>query len=369
MKIDKFKVEKWFNEYEKDAVYDLADTCVESLSINELLELTGEGYEEVFSRKLNYGDIHGSKRLKNAIAGMYENQSDENITITHGAIGANHLVMLTLVEPQDKVVSIVPTYQQHYSIPKSFGANVEMFFLKEENNWLPYLEKLEEVVGTDTKLICMNNPNNPTGAVIPDEMLFQIVEIAKKSNAYILCDEVYRGLNHEGNPFSVSIADIYDKAISTGSMSKVFSLAGLRLGWIAAAENIMEQINSQREYNTISVGILDDYFATLAIENKDKIIKRNLDKIATGKKILIDWANLEPRVRLVTPQGGTTAFIYYDSPLSSIELCRRLQEETGVMILPGETLEMDKYLRIGYGNNFDQLEKALKIFSDWLKQF
>lgn len=291
MKIDKFKVEKWFNKYEKDAVYDLADTCVESLSIDELLELVGgreSHINEIFSRKLNYGAIHGSERLKNAICTMYKNQSAENITITHGAIGANHLVMLTLVEPGDKVVSVVPTYQQHYSIPKSFGADVKMFFLEEKNNWLPDLEKLEKVVGQDTKLICINNPNNPTGAVIPDEMLVKIVEIAKKADAYILCDEVYRGLNHSGNPFGESIADIYDKGISTGSMSKVFSLAGLRLGWIAADENIMEQINSQREYNTISVGILDDYFAALAIENKDKIIERNLAKIATGKKILTD---------------------------------------------------------------------------------
>lgn len=366
MKIDKFKVEKWFNKYEKDAVYDLADTCVESLSIDELLEITGENVQEIFSRKLNYGAIHGSERLKNAICSMYKNQTAKNITVTHGAIGANHLVMLTLVEPQDKVVSIVPTYQQHYSIPKSFGADVKMFFLEEKNNWLPDLDKLEETVGNDTKLICLNNPNNPTGAVIPDDMLMRIVEIAQKADAYILCDEVYRGLNHAGNPFSVSIADIYDKGISTGSMSKVFSLAGLRLGWIAANEMIMEQINSQREYNTISVGILDDYFAALAIENKDKIIARNLGKIAIGKKILTDWVKSEPKVRLVTPQGGTTAFVYYDAPLSSVELCKRLQEETGVMILPGETLEMDKYLRIGYGNNFEQLKKALKIFSEWL---
>ena len=369
MKIDKFKVEKWFNKYEKDAVYDLADTCVESLSIDELLELVGgreSHINEIFSRKLNYGAIHGSERLKNAICTMYKNQSSENITITHGAIGANHLVMLTLVEPGDKVVSIVPTYQQHYSIPKSFGAGVKMFFLEEKNNWLPDLEKLEKIVGQDTKLICINNPNNPTGAVIPDEMLVKIVEIAKKANAYILCDEVYRGLNHSGNPFCESVVDIYDKGISTGSMSKVFSLAGLRLGWIAVDQNIMEQINSQREYNTISVGILDDYFAALAIENKDKIIARNLAKIATGKKILTDWVKSEPKVRLVTPQGGTTAFVYYDAPLSSVELCKRLQEETGVMILPGETLEMDKYLRIGYGNNFEQLKKALNIFSEWL---
>lgn len=370
MKIDKFKVEEWFNMYEKDAIYDLADTCVDSLSINDLLEITGNReklLEEIFSQKLNYGAIHGSDRLKKAISTMYKKQTHENITITHGAIGANQLVMLSFVEPKDKVVSIVPTYQQHYSIPKSFGADVKLFFLKEKNNWLPDLDELEQIVGTDTKMICLNNPNNPTGAVIPDNMLYKIVEIAKKSNAYILCDEVYRGLNHNGNPFSDSIVDIYDRGISTSSMSKVFSLAGLRLGWIVAQKNIMDIINHQREYNTISVGILDDFFASLAIENKDKIIKRNLEKIAIGKNILTNWAKSEPKVHLIEPKGGTTAFVKYESPLSSIELCAKLQQETGVMILPGETLELDKYLRIGYGNNFEQLKKALEIFSTWLK--
>lgn len=371
MKIDTFKVEEWFNKYEKDAVYDLADTCVEPLSIDELFEITGEKethLKELFSRKLNYGDIHGSERLKKAICTMYKKQTPENITITHGAIGANQLVIQSIVDVGDKVVSVVPTYQQHYSIPKSFGADVRMYFLKEEDNWLPNLENLKAAVGNDTKLICINNPNNPTGSVIPDEMMFEIAEIAKQSESYILCDEVYRGLNHNGNPFSVSIADIYSKGISTGSMSKVFSLAGLRLGWIAAGEDIINEINHQREYNTISVGILDDYFSALAIENKEKIIKRNLEKINTGKRILSDWAESEPFVNLVIPNGGTTAFVKYNLPIPSTRLCADLQEQTRVMILPGETLEVDGYLRIGYANNFERLKKALDIFSDWLKK-
>lgn len=368
MKIDKFKVEEWFNKYEKDAVYDLADTCVESLSVKELLDLSGETYDEVFDRKLNYGDICGSDRLKSGIAGLYKNKEKDNITVTHGAIGANQLVMLSLVEAGDKVVSIVPTYQQHYSIPKSIGAQVNLFFLKEENEWLPDLEELERVVGCDTKIICMNNPNNPTGAVIPDEILYKTVEIAKKSNAYILCDEVYRGLNHEGNPFSLSVADIYEKGISTGSMSKVFSLAGLRLGWVCAAPEIIDAVNHQREYNTISVGILDDYFASIAIENKEKIIKRNLEKLAVGKKILLDWARGENKVFVIEPKGGTTAFVRYNLPLKSTELCAKLQEDTGVMILPGETMELDGYLRIGYGNNHEKLQQALGLFSDWMRQ-
>lgn len=368
MKIDNFKVEEWFNKYENLAKYDLADTCVESLSINELLALANKSKDlsEIFNRKLNYGAIHGSERLKNAISTMYEQQNSENITITHGAIGANQLVMLSLVEKSDKVVSIIPTYQQHYSIPKSIGADVKILYLKEENNWLPDIQELEGLVGNNTKLICMNNPNNPTGAVIPETMLLKIIEIARKSNAYILCDEVYRGLEHLGR-ISKSIADIYEKGISTGSMSKVFSLAGLRLGWIAAPMEVINEVNHQREYNTISVGILDDYFASIAIENKEKIISRNLEKIHIGKNILTNWLDKEQNVRCIIPNGGTTAFVGYNMPVKSTDLCKKLQQDTGVMLLPGECMELDGYFRIGYGNNFEQLKTALEIFSDWIK--
>lgn len=370
MKIDKFKVEEWFNEYEHKAVYDLADTCVESLSIDELLEIAGKNKQdlsEIYSRKLNYGDIHGSPKLKKLVANLYQKQQCENITITHGTIGANQLVMHSLIEKEDNVVSVIPTYQQHYAIPKSIGANVKILRLKEENNWIPDLEELEKLVGTNTKIICMNNPNNPTGAVISKDVLEKIVEIARKSDAYILCDEVYRGLNHNTEPFSTSIADIYEKGISTSSMSKVFSLAGLRLGWVCAPVEVIKEINHQREYNTISVGILDDYFSCLAIENKDKIIKRNIFKILEGKKVLTDWLKTENNVKCVAPQAGTTAFVSYGMPVNSRDLCKKLQQDTGVMILPGETMEYEGFLRIGYGNNPEKLKKALEIFSQWIK--
>ena len=115
MEIEKFKVEDWFNKYEKLSTYDMADTCVESLSLNELLNLTGDkekSLEELFDKKLNYGEIQGSNRLKKAIRTLYN--TEKPITITHGAIGANSLVIQSLVEAGDKVISVVPTYQQHY---------------------------------------------------------------------------------------------------------------------------------------------------------------------------------------------------------------------------------------------------------------
>lgn len=362
MRIANFKIEEWMNKYEASALYDLTTTCISPLSVNDL------PYEKsIFDVKLGYGDITGSVRLKNAIKSLYENQELENITVTHGAIGANQLVFLSLLEKGDEVVSIVPTYQQHYSIPESLGASVKLLFLREENNWLPDLEELDRVVTSKTKLLCLNNPNNPTGSVIPDWMLEKIVEIAQKKNVWILSDEVYRGLNLIGKPYSKSIADLYSKGISVGSMSKTYSLPGLRVGWIAAREDLVAEINHQRQYNTISVSILDDYFASVALENRDEIAQRNFLIMHSGLKILKNWLEREPQVDCVMPIGGTTALIRYNKNIPSRKLCRDLQAKTGVAILPGETLEMEGYLRVGYCVVPECLEAALEKFSGFLR--
>lgn len=365
MRIDAFKVEEWFNKYEKTAKYDLADTCIDSMSINDLLELAGEtNIEDILSKKLSYGDIHGSIRLKTAISNLYQKQGLNNITVTHGAIGANQLVYLSLVEPDDEVISILPAYQQHYSIPKSLRANVKHLFLRPENDWLPDIEELKQLVTSKTKLICLTNPNNPTGSVVPDDLMKEIISVGNGS--YILSDEVYRGIVRKDIYNTTSIVDLYEKGIATSSLSKGFSLAGLRLGWIVANEKIIDEINHQREYNTISVSVLDDYFASIALENKEKIFKRNLEKQKIGYKILSDWVNKEPHITCVLPNGGTTAFLGYDLNVSSYELCKRLLKDTGVLLLPGETLEMNGFVRIGYCNNSERLKCGLNIFSQWI---
>ena len=358
MKIDSFKIEEWMNKYEASARYDLTTTCISPLCIGEL-----PFSNEIFKTKLSYGDITGSTRLKENICSLYENQKTENITITHGAIGANQLVFLSLLEAGDEVVSIVPTYQQHYSIPKSLGAEVKLYFLKEENNWLPDLEELDRVLTPKTKLLCLNNPNNPTGSVIPDLTLEKIVEIAKKKNIWILSDEVYRGLNLIGKPYSKSIADLYERGISVGSMSKTYSLPGLRVGWVVGRLDLINEINHQRQYNTISVSILDDYFASVALENRDYIAKRNFGIMHNGFNILSDWLRENPDFHCVLPSGGTTVLLKYNTSLPSREYCRKLQKDTGVALLPGETLEMEGYVRLGYCA--ENLKEALDIISGY----
>ena len=129
MKIRDFGVEIWMNRYETTCEWNLAETCVESLTVEELLDMAGKTdtiLSELLPLKLTYGAIEGSERLRNLVAGLYERQAMENVVITHGAIGANALVHETLVEPGDRVISVLPTYQQHYSIPESFGADVQI---------------------------------------------------------------------------------------------------------------------------------------------------------------------------------------------------------------------------------------------------
>ncbi len=366
MRIDTFKIEEWMNRYCPSAKYDLTTTCIEPLSIRDLLSICEEESPfEVLDTKLTYGDIHGSQRLKNAIQSLYS--TTQNITVTHGAIGANQLVFESLLEKGDDVLSIVPTYQQHYSIPKALGANVKLLFLNEENKWLPNLKELENNLTRRTKLICLNNPNNPTGAVIPDEMLERIVEIAKSNNSWILSDEVYRGLNMYGNPYSKSIADIYEKGISVGSMSKTYSLPGLRVGWVCARKDLINEINKHREYNTISVSILDDYFSALALENRDSIARRNFRIMKEGLGILSDWLNEEIYIKANLPTGGTTALLRYKKEIPSQTLCRDLQYKTGVALLPGENMEMEGTVRVGFCCGAETLKTGLKLFSKYLR--
>lgn len=359
----------WMNAYETWATCNLAETCVEPLTVRQLLEMTGAGnkaIDDILAMKLTYGAIEGSQRLREAIASLYKTVSPERISVMHGAIGANALTLTGLVEPGDHVVTILPTYQQHYSIPESIGANVSPCSLKEELGWQPDLDELRRLAAPGTKVICINNPNNPIGALMDEEMLSAIVDIARSCGAWLLCDEAYRGLNHEDDSFSPSIADLYEKGISTGTMSKPFSLAGLRVGWVAAPKEIIEMLAHMRDYHVISVGMIDDYLAALALENMEIILARSLSICRENLAILDSWVAKEPHIHYTKPKAGTVTLLHYDLDMPSSVLCRRLQEDTGVMLLPGSCFDMEKCLRIGFANNKGDLERGLGIFSQWL---
>ena len=372
MKIKTFKVERWMNDYEDDAKYNLAETCIDSLTLEELLELSGKDPEEYLKSlkdvRLTYGYIFGSPELLNGISGLYKTIQPENVVPTHGAVGANNMVITTLVEPDDNVVSVMPTYQQHYSIPESIGAEVRILQLTPENKFLPDIDELKKIVDKNTKMITVNNPDNPTGSWIPEDIMKQVVEVARSVGAYVVSDEVYRGISEDGS-YMHSIVDLYEKGISIGSMSKIFSLAGLRLGWIATRDmEAIHKIFERRDYDTISCGKLDDMLASLALTNKEKIFERNRKILLQNRAILDKWVNETEDVWYIKPVAGTTALVYYKKDIPSYDLCVRLMEEKGLMFTPGSCFEMEHCVRIGYAFDPELLKQGLDIFAEFLKE-
>jgi len=371
MKIETFGVERWMDLYENEAINNVAETCVDSLRVKDLLEMAGEPQEkmeEIMDMRLTYGEIPGSEGLRRGISGLYGSLKPENILVMNGGSASNFLAMYTLVEPGDHVIAVNPSYQQLRSIPESFGAEVELLHLKAEDDFLPDLDKLKAMVRSDTKLICINNPNNPTGSLMGSDILEQIAGIAREVCAWVHSDEVYRMLVHEEGIYVPSMADIYEKGISVGSMSKAFSLAGLRLGWIAGNSEFINECMIRRDYTNISCGMIDDYLASIAMENKDRILERNLGIIRNNMEILDQWVKGEKRMDYIKPCGGTTAFLKYSYEINSKEFCSRLIKMNGTFLVPGECFGMEKWLRIGYAFDPEVLTKGLQGISELLRE-
>lgn len=371
MKIKPFKVEQWMNDYEVGARYNIAETCVDSISLDELFELSGVDkdlfWQELSSSRLTYGDIEGRPEFKEGVSRLYKTIEADEVVTTHGAAGANHHVFYTLIEPGDRVVSIMPTYQQLYSIPESYGADLQLLHLSEKDGYLPNMAELKKIVTPNTKMICINNPNNPTGALMPKAMLLEIVELARSVGAYILCDEVYRHLTQE-DEWCESIVDLYEKGISVSSMSKVFSLAGIRLGWIATHDRaLITDLLNHRDYNLVSCGLIDEMVGALAVTHADKILERNRSIVRTNLSLLDKWVEAEDHIHYVKPKAGTTALIYYDYQKPSRELAHQMYHQTGAFVTPGECFEQEYSLRIGYAGDTEELKQGLQAMSDYFR--
>lgn len=375
-------------------VLNAAETCAASISIDDLEALSEDkslpGPLKLSSRKLTYGPIRGSPALRERLASLYSVRAGtplpaENILVTPGAIAANFLVLYSLLGPSDHVICVYPTYQQLYSVPESLGAEVSLWQLKQEKKWIPDIDELEGLVKDNTKMIIINNPNNPTGAAIPKTVLTSIIEFASKRDIIVFSDEVYRPLFHGISPldaeFPRSILSMgYAKTVITGSMSKAYSLAGIRVGWIGSrSPELIEAFASARDYTTISVSQIDDSVASYAISDSviHSLLARNIQLARTNLKLLDDFIdNWSKFCDWVKPNSGTTAFVSFrlnKKPVDDERLCMDVLEKTNVMLVPGSKCfgggaDFKGFVRIGYVCETEVLKEALAKLEEYMKE-
>lgn len=369
VRIAPFGVEAWLNKWEKQARYDISQSTIASLTLDELFSLTGDKAATVLApavtEKQNYGWIEGSPAFKRAVASLYQRVPAENVLQTNGATGANLLALTALVEPGDQVIAEYPSYQQLYDIPRSLGAKISYWRIHEEDQWYPDLAELARLIKPTTKLICLNNANNPTGTVLDRVFLEKVVELARSVGAYVLIDEVYQPLAAQTT--LTPIADLYERGISTNSLSKTYSLPGLRIGWVATADPALtDRLRSFRDYTMICGGVFNDRLATYALEHRAAILNRNRQLVQANLATYREWVAQEDRVRLVAPQAVSTSFPRLLISEDTTSFCLKLLQEEGVLLVPGEAFDTPGHVRLGYCAPTAVLTEGLERLSRFL---
>ncbi|TMK85904.1 MAG: aminotransferase class I/II-fold pyridoxal phosphate-dependent enzyme [Actinobacteria bacterium] len=373
MRIETFEMERMQCLYENEVEYNLSESGVYPLSMEELLE--GEELRSVLSVPLGYPYSNGSPALRERIARFYPGASPEHVTVMNGGSEVNHVVLWTLLEPGDRLAFMVPNYMQGWGLGRHFGAGSDAFRsrLGEDGSgrrWALDVDELRRAVTERTKAILVTNPNNPTGAVLTGEEMAGVIEAAGRVGAWIIADEIYRGAEVDGET-TPTFWGRYDKLVVTSGLSKAFGLPGLRLGWAVAPPALIEQLWIHHDYTTLTPSTLSERLASVVMEpaRREDVLARTRGIIRRNLPILEEWAaGHGDLLDYVRPAAGAIAFLGYDLPIESPALVERIRLEQSVLLVPGEQFGMGWQLRIGFGSDPDHLRKGLERVSETLRQ-
>lgn len=365
-----FELEHIMSIYEHKVAHNLTGSGAHPLKVGELIN-TPDLTKRLLQTELGYPECSGTRLLREEIADMYPGSTWQNVLVTVGCAEANFISLQTLVAPGEEIVVMVPNYFQVWGLAPNMGIVRKEFHLREENDWAPDLEELDEAVNSKTKLITICNPNNPTGHILRLEEMDEIIRIASRVGAWILADETYTGAERTTDTITPSFWGKYDRVLVTASLSKAFGLPGLRIGWVVAPENLVEELWMRHEYIAISATMLGNQFAEIALapEVRPKLIDRARSIIRAGYPILEGW--LEGHEELfshVPPQASAVAFVRYHFIQNSTELVRQLIKEKSLLVVPGDVFGMDHHLRISFGMPRSVLQPALELFDEFIDQ-
>lgn len=370
MKINDFELEVFFGKYEFSAPYLLSQSDCESMEINELLSLEEGSKDEFLRQNLSYTEVPGNEELRNQISKLYKKITQDDVIVHAGAQEPIFNALNVLLDESDHVICQFPVYQSLYEVAKAIGCQVDMWKVNQgDEGFTMSFDELKALIKPTTKVICINHPNNPTGFIFnPDEML-ELVDIARTNDIYLLCDEVYKGLEFDGISRDW-FADLYEKAISIGVMSKAYGLPGLRIGWTCSQDQeVNDKLIKMKHYTTICNSGPSEFLATVALKHSDKLLQRNKDIILENMKAADKFFAKHNDLFIVNqPKAGPIAFhrLNIDGPIE--EFVIKTIEEVGVLLLGAYVYHIDEpYFRMGYGRK--NFKENLEVFDKYLDSF
>jgi aspartate/methionine/tyrosine aminotransferase len=351
MQIEPFAIERFYERWEFRTELMLSSSDCESLAVNDLLALEPDAGQRLNSLRLGYTEVPGSHELRDAVAGAYEHAEADDVLALAAAEEGIFVGYHALLGPDDHVVVEAPCYGSAIEVARSTGACVEVWQRRYEDGWRHDVDALERLLRPETRLMYINSPHNPTGTGMSREAFERIVELAAERSIVLFSDEVYRGLEHDPADRLPAACDVYEHAISLGTVSKAYGLPGLRIGWLASRDReLLERIRELKLYTTICSSAPSELLVALALRHGEHLIDRNHQLILANLPVVDDLvARRGELFEWVRPNAGPIGFPSVRVDRDVERWCELLAERAGVLLLPGAVYDEPRHLRLGFG--------------------
>ncbi len=367
-----FELETYFSKWEFSARYHMAASDIESMSLTALLALASDEDRATFDNLwLGYTETYGSPDLREQIAQTYDILKAEHILCFAGAEEGVYTAMRVLLDKDDHVIVVVPNYQAAETIPLDICA-VSGVPLNADDNWSLDIDEVKAAIRPNTKLISINFPNNPTGAVLERSRLDALIDLCREHGLYLFSDEVFRLVERKESIRLPQAADMYERALSLNVMSKAYGLPGLRIGWIASQDtDVLQKMERYKHYLSICNSAPSERLALIALKARDKILKSNRALVhENADKLTAFFDEFPDLFEWRKSDGSCIGFPRYTGPESADEFCEKLVEQCGVLLLPPKVYKSDLLpapqdrFRIGFGRK--HIDEGLNAFRDYL---
>lgn len=353
MRLEPFALERYFARYEFAVRHNLAASDVEGMPLRELLSLADDESRALWDGlALGYTESAGHPLLRTAIASLDGLEAD-HVLVCSGAEEAIFLALQAALGPADHAVVVWPAYQSLHEVARAAGAAVTLVELRHDRGWMLDVSELQAAIRPNTRIVAINFPHNPTGAHLAAADFLAIVALCEARGITLLSDEVYRFLEYDMRDRLPAAAAIGERAVSIGVMSKSFALAGLRIGWIATRDAaLLQRAAAIKDYTTICNAAPSEILALVALRARDRVLERSRTLVRRNLPLVRGlFERHREHFEWVEPRAGSVAFPRLRRA-DAAAWTRRLVEEAGVLLLPGDRFgHGGDHFRIGLGRS------------------
>jgi aspartate/methionine/tyrosine aminotransferase len=361
MEVSPFRIERFYARYEHSTRFMLSSSDCQSRSIAELLELEPDAHQRLLECWCGYTEPPGGPELRQAIALLYERTGAGEVVVTSCAEEGIFLLYHAFLRPGDHVIVETPCYESALEVARSTGAEVSRWQRRYQDRWAHDLDALARLIRPATRLLYLNQPHNPTGTLMTRTVFEQVIGLAREHGLVVFSDEVYRELEHDPAARLPAACDLYQRAVSLGSISKSYGLPGLRIGWIATRDaGLREVVSGLKDYTTICASAPSEFLTALALRNRQVLLDRNLAIVRRNLPLLDGFFERHADTfEWVRPTASPIGFPRLSGAGDLARYCARLAG-TGVLLLPGSVYDQPDHLRVGFGRA--DMPDALDLF-------